>query len=285
MKYRLIALDLDGTLLRPDQTVGPADVAAIAEAQAAGVRVVPCTGRGWRESAGVLAAVPGLEYGVFNTGAVVVEMADGTAVDLADFEPHLVLELVEFMSDLPDAVLVYQEFGRAGCDYLVCGRGQLSANTRRWFEMNGLRTKEIARPTLDDLHHSLRVGMVAVGQQAFHIERRVTEAFGERVSLHCFAGVPTADKEETVYIVEVFAAGVDKWRGLRWLAEQHGIADHEVAAVGDEINDLAMLRHAGLGVAMGNAVPAAVEAADRQTRHQRDGGVAYAIRQMLAGDW
>lgn len=285
MKYRLIALDLDGTLLGPDHKVSDENLAAIADARTAGAMVVPCTGRGWRESLSSLVDVPNLEHGVFNTGAVVVEMKSGKAIDLAAFEPHVVLELVEFLRDLPDAVLVYQEHERTGRDYLVTGDGALTDNTQRWFEMNQIRFQENRRPTDVDLHHSLRVGVVVAGRRAFDIEKQVTERFADRVSLHCFAGVPTTSSEDAVYIVEVFAAGVNKWRGVRWLAEQHGIAPEQVAALGDEVNDLAMLEHAGLGVAMGNAVDQAKAAADRQTLTHAEHGVAHAIRQMLDGAW
>ncbi|MEM7627085.1 MAG: HAD-IIB family hydrolase [Planctomycetota bacterium] len=285
MKYRLIALDLDGTLLGPDHRVSAENRAAVADAQAAGALVVPCTGRGWRESLRSLDGVRGLSVGIFNTGGAVVEIDSGRAVDLAAFEPHLVLELVEFLRDLPEAVLVYQEHGLTGRDYLVTGDGQLTANTQRWFQMNNIRYHENRHPTADDLHHSVRVGVVATGKRAFDIEQQVIDRFGGRVSLHCFAGVPTTAKEEAVYIVEIFAAGVNKWRGVAWVAEQHGILPEAVAAVGDEINDLAMLEYAGLGVAMGNAVEPARAAADRHTHTHADHGVAHAIRQMLDGVW
>lgn len=285
MKYRLLALDLDGTLLGREQVVAPADRDAIARAQATGCRVVPCTGRGWRESQQYLASVPGLTLGVFNTGAVVAEMHSGRAVDLATFEPHLALELIEFLKDEPEAVLIYQDFERAGCDYLIVGGGDVTANTRDWFDRNSLPVKENREPSVEDLRHSLRVGMVVVGDRAYEVESKVAARFAGRVNLHCFAGVPTARAEDQVYIVEIFAAGVDKWRGLDWIAQQDGILPEAVAAIGDEVNDLAMLREAGLGVAMGNAVPQAIAAANRQTRPQDQQGVAYAIDQMLAGRW
>ncbi|MEM6458355.1 MAG: HAD-IIB family hydrolase [Planctomycetota bacterium] len=285
MKYDLLALDLDGTLLGPDHRVSAANRTAIADALDAGVTVVPCTGRGWRESLNALGDVPGLELGVFNTGSAVVEMDSGAAVDIADFEPHVALELVEFLRDLPEAVLVFQEHTRTGRDFLVTGDGAVTANTRRWFTMNRLLVEEVRHPTCEDLRHSLRVGVVAAGRHAFDIEARLIETFADRVDLHCFAGVPTADKEDAVFIVEVFARGVDKWRGLSWIAAQRGIPPERVACVGDEINDLAMLQNAGLGVAMANAVERAKSAADRETLGHDQDGVAHAIRRMLEGDW
>ena len=285
MKYRLLAIDLDGTLLSPDLTISPANAAAIADARAAGCLVVPCTGRGWRESTTPLAAAPGFTVGVFNSGAAVVDMATGRALDLAAFEPHVVLDLIEHLRSLPEAVLVYQDRGRTGRDYLVTGDGELNANTRRWFTMNDLAVAEVRHPSVDDLHHSLRVGLVAKGDRAFAVERDVIEHFGDVTDVHAFAGVPTAAAEDRVFIAEVFAKGVTKWRGLQYLMEQQGIAAAEVAVIGDEINDLAMLEHAGLAVAMANAVAPAKALADRHTRSNADDGVAHAIRHMLDGLW
>ena len=129
------------------------------------------------------------------------------------------------------------------------------------------------------------VGVVVAGQRAYDIEQQVIERFDGRVSLHCFAGVPTADAEDMVYIVEIFAAGVTKWRGIQYLAQQHGIPDQQIATIGDEVNDLAMLEHAGLGVAMANAVEPAKAVANQHTHSNADHGVAHAIRQMLEGVW
>lgn len=285
MKYRLIALDLDGTLLGPNQIVSDKDIDAIGLAQAGGAMVIPCTGRGWRESVAYLGSVPSLTHGVFNTGAVVSDMSTGATLDSADFKPDLALELVNFLCEMPDAVLVYQDANQTGCDYLICGRGGLTKETSEWCHANQLRTRTATHPTLEDLLNSVRISMVAIGAHGFDLEKQLKYHFGDRINLHCFAGVPGADKSKARFMVEIFKAGVDKWRGIKWLAEQNGIADHEIAAIGDEVNDLSMLRQAGLGVAMGNATESAKAAADRVTQSHREHGVSYALRQMLEGRW
>src|ERR1700722_17190696 len=109
MPYRMIGIDLDGTLLDRHGAASKANIAAIAAAQAAGVLVVPCTGRSWNESRPALVPVPGLTWGVFTGGAWVAEVDSGRSVDLAVIEPHLVKELVDALADLPEAVLVFQD--------------------------------------------------------------------------------------------------------------------------------------------------------------------------------
>jgi hypothetical protein len=284
MQYRLIALDLDGTLLGSEGVISAENIRAIGDARAAGAIVVPCTGRAWHESRHLFQDVPGLELGVFVGGAVVSEMDTGRSLDFAVMEAHLVAQLIDLLRDEPEAILLFREPERVGHHFFITGHGQVTANTRLWFEMTGAKLAEKRDPDPEDLHHVLRVGMVAEGGRLPELAREIDGRFGDRVLVHHFAGLQQRDVDP-VHILEVFASGVDKWRGLSWIARQHGIAPEQVAAIGDEVNDLAMIRHAGCGVAMGNAVPEIRDIARRQTRPHHEDGVAHAIDQMLAGAW
>jgi hypothetical protein len=82
--------------------------------------------------------------------------------------------------------------------------------------------------------------------------------------------------------VEITGAGVHKAAALAVVCRRSGIDASQVVALGDNRNDSEMLRWAGRGVAMGNAVPAAIEAADEQTEHHMDDGVAIVIEGVLA---
>lgn len=285
MKYRMLGLDLDGTLLAKDGSLSVQNIDALGRAMAAGLRVVPCTGRAWRESRMVLEQLPALDYGVFVGGAMVCEPASGRSIDLAAMEPALALRLIEHLADFPEAVLVYQDVALAGCDYLIAGRGRVTDNTQWWFEITEAVLRECREPTLDDLHHTLRVGLVAPGFRIKPAEAGVAEAFAGQVLVQSFEAVQTPDPMENVHVLEIFAAGVDKWRGLQWVARRHGIRPEQVAVIGDEINDLAMLAAAGCGIAMGNAIEPVKQIADHVTLHCDEHGVAHAIDRLLAGEW
>ena len=290
-RYDLIALDLDGTLVAPGQRVSPAAGDAVARAAAAGLRVVPCTGRAWRESVAVLDPLPALGPGVFSSGAVVADFRRGEVLDTAAFEPGLAAAVVDELRGLPFAVLVFQDAAAAGRDFLVAGDAPLNPGSEAWFERNALAVTRIERPTAADLAHTLRVGVVAPGPAARAAEAAVRARCGDRVNAHCLAGLAitlgenAAGEPEPAYLLEVFRADVNKWRGLRWLAGHLGVDPARIAAVGDEVNDLAMLRHAALGVAMGQASDAVKAAADRTTRRCVDDGVAFAIDRILDGSW
>jgi len=287
MNYDLIALDLDGTLVAAGERISAASRDAVADATAAGIKVVPCTGRAWREAADVLRDVPGLDVGVFSSGAVVADFRSGEVLNTSGFDALLALRLVETLRGLPHAVLVFQDVRETGRDFLFAGDGELTENTRGWFEEKNLAVERIAEPTVHDLRQSLRVGVVAAGTAAHDAEAAVRKRFGDRVNAHLLAGLAVAGSQDDppVYLLEVFPAGTHKWRGLAWLADHLNVPHARVAAIGDELNDLAMLRHAGLGVAMGQAGDAVRSVADRETASCLDDGVAAAIGKILAGEW
>lgn len=285
MNYRLLAIDLDGTLLCPEGKVSPENLAAVAEAQAAGLTVVPCTGRGWREAHYALQHVPNLDLGVFVTGAAITDIPTGKTQHFSPMDPHVVAELIDLLEDEPDAVLAYREPNRVGHEYLITGHGQLTPNSRWWFDRTGAVLHENRSPSPQDLLHTLRVGMVAPGSRMPDILGRVNQQFAGRVYTHAFAAVQAPDPEEAIHILEVFAPGVDKWHGLTWVADQMGIGPDQVVVIGDEINDIAMLQAAGCAIAMDNAVDAAKQHAAYVTKPNHDHGVAHAIDQILNGHW
>jgi len=288
MTYRMIGIDLDGTLLNSEGRVSPGNAAAVRRAITAGVTVVPCTGRGWCESASIrhaFADESNLAVGVFVTGAAISNFVTGAAVNVATFEPGLALEIVEYLWHAPEAVLVFRDTTQADHDYLVTGAGKLTRNTRWWFEQSGATVVHKSKVTLSDLSHALRIGVVADSLRMQALCEQADQTFGHRVSLHHFEAVPSPGCASGVHVLEIFAEGVDKWRGLTWLAARDGVPVDQIAAIGDQINDTSMLKGAGCGVAMANAVEPVLAIADHVTLGCDADGVAYAIDQLLSGAW
>jgi len=284
----MIAVDLDGTLLDRAGRISDANLQAVIAAQSAGVLVVPSTGRSWRESRQVLASFPlpdQSQPGVFVSGAAVSDLATGKTHDMSVIEPNLAMRVVERLRDLPEAVLVFRDAELAGHDYMVTGQGVLTPNTQWWFQETGASVRFVDKPTLDDMHHTLRVGIVATGERALQVGRWIAQTMGESVIVQSFEVVQQPDSMQDVHVLEVFARDVDKWRGLDWIARQHGIDPGRVAMIGDAVNDLAAIRTAGCGIAMGNAEDQIKDAADHVTARCEDDGAAHAINQLLAGDW
>ncbi|MEO0474901.1 MAG: HAD hydrolase family protein [Planctomycetota bacterium] len=285
MQYRLIAIDLDGTLLCPEGNVSEENRAALHEAHEAGAMIIPCTGRGWGEAKHALASVPDSEVGVFNTGAMVCGLRDGSTHHSEAFESEVASAVVDLLCEGDEAVLVYTDPDATGYEYVVTGRGELTTNTRWWFEENGLRWVEQPVMERSVLEHVVRAGAMAVRARADEIGELVDVRLPGRTSFHAFEAVQEPDFDEPMFILECFKRGVSKWTGIQHIARQYGISADEIAVIGDQINDVPMFEKAGCAVAMGNAIPVIKETAHYHTLKNDEHGVAHAIKKMLAGSW
>jgi hypothetical protein len=285
MRYRLIAIDLDGTLLCPKGEVSEENRAALHAAHEAGAIIIPCTGRGWRESRSVVTSIPDTEVGVFNTGAMVVGLRDGTTHNRAAFDVDLVRELIALMATQDEAVLLYTDPAQTGYEYVVTGKGEPTNNTRWWFDHNELRWAIQAELDPSLLNHVVRVGSIALADRARQVVSSIRDAFGERIEAFSFEALQDPGATEPSHIVECFSAGVTKWRGIEWVAKQHGIEASEIAVIGDQINDVPMFEKAGCAVAMGNAIDVIKASAHYHTLNNDEHGVAHAIEKMLDGQW
>jgi hypothetical protein len=127
------------------------------------------------------------------------------------------------------------------------------------------------------------VGIVGPTHRMPEVAGKVTRRFGSRVFVQHFTAVKQAD--EDVNVLEVFVRGVNKWAGLNWLAESHDIPAEQVAAIGDQVNDIQMIEGAGCGIAMANAIPQVRQLARYTTASNDQQGVAVAIDRLLNGEW
>jgi hydroxymethylpyrimidine pyrophosphatase-like HAD family hydrolase len=108
------------------------------------------------------------------------------------------------------------------------------------------------------------------------LRERARQAFGERIGMNWLAS-----QQYRGQILEFLAPGSGKWPALRRVADAAGIAPEQIAAVGDDNNDVGMIRGAGFGIAMGNAVDEVRRGADLVVRSNAEGGVVEAIHAVL----
>ncbi|MCW5953895.1 MAG: HAD family hydrolase [Propionibacteriaceae bacterium] len=265
---RLIATDLDGTLLRHDKTVSPRNAEAIRLAHEAGLLVVAATGR-YLASLPILLTPVGVDYAVTSNGAQCYQVSTAkllfedtiSTATAAQIIAHLVEHFPESRSE------VATRDGRT--HYAQPGYAELLTEIeRRNFPIDYLELTDLAviREPLIKVtarHPSLRPevlqeSLLASGLTGFH---------------------PTTSGGP---ILEVSGPGITKAHGVAKLAQLLGFGPEQVLAIGDARNDVEMLQWAGVGVAMGNAVPEAIAAADHTTATNEEDGLALAIEALLA---
>jgi hypothetical protein len=265
---RLIASDLDGSLLRFNREVTPRTAAAIAAAFDAGLLVVAATGRQYPQlPEPVLAS--GIRYVVGSNGAIGVDLADRTVLFeellarevAADIVAHLTAELegVRFSAVRDSGARHAAEPG-----YLDLVN---PVERNLWTEL--IRPESLAevvsQPTL-----KLTVRHPSLTADDLLAVLNASDLTGFHATT---SGAP---------FLEVQGAGVTKASGVARLCAILGFEAAEVMAAGDARNDVELIEWAGFGVAMGNAVPEAIAAADWTTTHNEDDGLALAIEQVLA---
>jgi Cof subfamily protein (haloacid dehalogenase superfamily) len=276
-QYRMIAIDLDGTLLSPTGEVTPRTKAAVHRALGAGLLVCFATGRNMTESQMVLDAVAHYDTAVFVGGAMVIDTKQRTTLHRTAMQPELARDACRTLEQMGHAALALQDTGQAGVDYLISDGIELNHATNQWLKVTRATVHRSADLATAAHEHTVRVGIVAGPEQARDVQRALTEQFDGRIVCHSIH-VPAYG----VDVLEVFDPAVNKWEGILHVARRHGILPEQIIAVGDDVNDITMLANAGLGVAMGNARPEALAVADKVIRPNGDEGLAQFLEELVA---
>lgn len=266
MLPRLIATDLDGTLLDPSGTLTPRSAAALQAAADAGVLVVFASGRPpFIAAREIEAAGRGVHYGVMANGTIVCTLPDGVVLHHLTFPADLAMQAVRQLRSHDPGLRV------------------ALATDRGFTAEDGFRSRMPIDPGGEPVPDAL-VGhdgaVEAIKLYAFHPELDVHELLGE---LPAVLGADLVVGHMGANAVEIAPAGADKGRGLQWLCDHLAIEGRDVMVFGDEVNDLPMFAFAGRRVAVGNANPTVREVADEVCEPNADDGVARTIERLLAG--
>jgi Cof subfamily protein (haloacid dehalogenase superfamily) len=262
---RLLGLDVDGTLLTTVETLTPRTRAALEAAGGLGWHVALVTGR---PLAIALPVARDLGVGQFiaaANGATVAEVETGAVLYQASLSGPVAVEAItaarRAVPGLGLAVTTprgfFREPGFSLLAPLVDAEGTVVTD---------------ACPRPDEVVHSL-VLFVAEGD-ALELQVTLAPLLPPAVSVSP-SGLPGS--------VELTAPGVHKGSGLAHLCDRLGVAQRDVVAFGDGLNDHEMLVWAGFGVAMGNSDPATKEVADEVTGTNDEDGVATVVERLLAG--
>lgn len=267
MQYRAIATDLDGTLLRSDNTVSSRTRAAVDAAEDAGLLFVIATGRPPRWIPPVIEQLGERGLVVCANGASVYDPERHELVAQNQIQAAAALAMVDALSEsFPEAVIGVEQGFEFAVDESASKEDLLASQLLEGIRIGPIRsfldqpvTKLILR-----LPESSPAGTAAAVQQVV----------GER-------GLVTYSTRE--WFLEISHPAVHKASTVEALLLDSGIAPEEVVAFGDMPNDLELIGWAGLGVAVANAHPTLLAAADEVTASNDDDGVALVIERVLEG--
>ena len=269
---RLIATDLDGTLLRDDKSVSPRTVAALAAAEEAGIEVFFVTGRPARWMDVVSDHVHGHGLAICGNGAAVVDLHGGPGahrfVKVRELARDNALDAVRLLRDAAPGTVyaVEQTYGfHQEPDYPKLHM-EIPDNLAPAEDLLAPDGPGAGEPVLKILAYH-----PTLDPDGFLTTARL--AVGERANVT--RSSPSA-------LLELSGPGVSKASTLALCCAERGISHEEVVAFGDMPNDVEMLTWAGQSYAMGNAHPDVIAAASGRTVANNDDGVAVVIERMLA---
>jgi hydroxymethylpyrimidine pyrophosphatase-like HAD family hydrolase len=287
LRYDMLVIDLDGTLLDSRGELPAANRAAIADAKAAGMEVIIATGRAWRECRPYLEAIDQQGWAITAGGSMLSDGPTGRTLRRSTLDVAVVESACRPLLDDGHRVLVLKDAHVTGYEYLLVGSGELDPASEWWFRRLGVELRH-GESLLDDLHpaDSVRVGAVAHSERFTRLAGDLRALLaGQALVQHWSAVTETHATGGRTHLLEVFHHSVSKWSMVQQCIAERGIEPSRVAAIGDELNDLELIDKAGLGIAMGNAIADVKKCADRVTATHDDNGVALAVSRIVAGEW
>ena len=265
MLPELIASDVDGTLLDDHENVSPRTRAAVHAAVAGGAHFVLATGRPPRWVPQVAEALGLAPMAVCANGAVLYDSATDRIIAARTLSTEVLAELAEMATRLiPGAGLAVERVGRTAHDAATPQFVSSPGYEHAWLNPDNTEV------SLDDLLSAPAIKLLI--RKAGARSADMAAALTKHVGLQGDITYSTNNG-----LIEVMPLGISKATGVAELAQPLGIAAEDVVAFGDMPNDVPMLRWAGLGVAMGNADPKVMEAADEVTAPNTDDGLARVL--------
>ncbi len=274
---RLIAIDIDGTLLDPHFQVTEANMRALRQAHELGIEIALVTGRRHTFALPIAQSL-GFPITMVSSNGAVTRSSTGELFHRDLLSRSAAIALIEHMTDYrPYFVLT---FDRTGPGTLVCeSADELNVSIQRWMEKNREYiqfVRPVERALTEDPVQSMFAGTVAKMSEALaHL--MTNKPLLERVTI-----LKTQYDARDLCIVDVLNSGVTKGHALRRWAEHHGIPRDQIMAIGDNYNDIEMLDYAGMPFIMGNACDELKSAGYRETLSNEHSGVAHAIEQVIS---
>jgi Cof subfamily protein (haloacid dehalogenase superfamily) len=277
MSIRLIAIDIDGTLLDSKSQISPANLDALRHAHEAGIETVLVTGRR-HNFALPIARLLGFDLWIISSNGAVTRSTRGESFHRDLMPRATAVKLCRAMHDFRDNTVI--TFDREGPGAIVCEQQeQLYGVIQRWMEKNAPYIEyvnPIEKAVIEDPIQVMFCGEVELMKQA-------TQRLFDCGFAHEFTVLRTQYDHRNLTIVDVLNAGCSKGHALERWATYRGLQSSEVMAIGDNYNDIEMLTFAGHPVIMGNASDDLKQNGWTLTLHNDESGVAAAIEQVLAG--
>ena len=270
MQYKVLALDLDGTLTNSEKIITPRTKAALMEAAARGVCIVLASGR---PTVGIEPLARELELQKY--GGCILSYNGGKIIDCKT--GHVLVQHA-FPPDLIEPVCTFSRYWNV-VPLTYDAHGIITENASSPYVQEEARINKIPVRQVENLPATVNYPinkLLLTGDPVDmpHVEELMQQKFAGKLSIY----------RSAPFFIETMPLGVEKSASLALLLKNMGLGPENLMACGDGWNDLPMIRYAGMGVAMGNAVPEVKQAAKYVTADNEHDGVGLAVEKFILED-
>ncbi len=269
-KYKILVLDLDGTLTNKKKEITPRTLSVLEKAQQKGLKIVLASGR---PTFGIMPLAEQLNlkhYGGYilsYNGGKIINLANGEVLYQNVLDSSLLPYLYKCAKDNDFQILSYEN------EYVFC-ENPSDKYVEYEVMLNKMKSMKVEN-WLDAVEEELpKCLIVGDPEPLARLEKEMFEHLKGKMNV--FRSEP--------FFLELVPMGIDKAKCLAILLEKIGMTKDEMIACGDGFNDFTMIQYAGLGVAMANAQDVVKEAADFVTLSNEEDGVAFAVEKFYLND-
>ena len=288
--YKLIAIDLDGTLLNSYGQVSEKNRLALKQAQENGTEIVLASGRSTNSVKNIANDIGDNKYIICGNGSLIYDLRKEEIIYDKFIEKKKALQIINICEQNSIYYNVYTEnmviaktlsnnvmfYHQENANKPESKKTKINLVKNIYDYVQDLENENILKFTISDTSSIIFNSIIRKLREiknidvldVAHMSRKIIKSGTEEVSLE-------------YYYTEITSKDEDKWHAIEWLAKELDIEKEEIMTIGDNVNDKMMIENAGLGVAMGNSAPYIKEIADKVVSNNNEDGVAEAILSNL----
>ncbi len=287
--YKLVAIDLDGTMLNSSGVVTDRTKKAIEAAKKNGTEIIIASGRPIDSIKAIANEIKSNKYFIAGNGAIIYDIKNDQVIYDKYLKKEKVLEIIKICEQNSISYNVYTDktilakalkynvlyYHKENLKKQEDKKTNISIVKDMYEYVKDLKDEKFLKMTICDEHKSIFNSIIrkisAIDEievlDVSHISRKTIKQGTEEFLIE-------------YYYTEISSVNVDKWTAIEFLIEKLGIKKEEVIAIGDNMNDKKMIENAGLGVVMKGSTPVVVEKADVVADSNNDDGVAKILEQF-----
>ena len=285
---KIVAIDLDGTMLNQYGIVTQRTKQAIERAQQRGIEVIIASGRPMDSIKAIAEEIKSEKYFISGNGAIIYDIQNDEIIYENTLKKQKTLDIIKICEENSIYYNIYTEkeiiAKNLQCNVLYYHKENLNKEEKNKTHINIVeniynyivdRDEKVVKITICDNNQVIFNSIMRKLKEIEEIEVLEVSHMSRKIIRQGSVEVPIE-----YFYTEISAQNVDKWNAIEFLKEKMQIKTEEIVAIGDNVNDKKMIENAGLGIAMGESTPVIKNVANQITGSNNEDGVAQALENL-----